>query len=382
MRHQLGLQRHSTHCYTHGTDTGLDGAAWPATALPPWLPMPAASSYPGHQVLPLDSAAVGAWRGFWCVARNRGCCSTLLQYLVSRDGSFLEPCTPCPRLQALDALLGLLPRLKSHCQGASRRQRASTAPLGPWATPPMTKSRSGAGQLEQEQRPVGMGGSSSHLFRVRLNPSTESSGHDWFPARDGMASALSVHPGFCCTEVTMQGFSRINSIPWERAAGNNAAPWCCPWLALWHLKCGQSPRGWGAAAALGALSTVFLLLSSSADLSPALLGAGCNAAALCRWSPGRTGFHALSAHSPPQPQQSALPRPPMATTYLPRQPATKSALFSLMRMARLGLLHAPARKRLSASPWTSQHRQHSFPIWASPCAGSNISTVLTKCGRE
>lgn len=75
---------------------------------------------------------------------------------------------------------------------------------------------------------MGMGGNSSHLFRVRLNPSTESSGHDWFPARDGMASALSMHPGFCCTEVTMQGFSRINSIPWERAAGNNAAPWC------WH----------------------------------------------------------------------------------------------------------------------------------------------------
>lgn len=35
----------------------------------------------------------------------------LLQNSVSRDGSFLELCAPCPRLQALDALLGLLPRL-------------------------------------------------------------------------------------------------------------------------------------------------------------------------------------------------------------------------------------------------------------------------------
>lgn len=49
-------------------------------------------------------------------------------------------------------------------QGTSRRHRASTAPLGPWATPPMTKSKLGAGQLEQEQRPVGMGGSGSHFF--------------------------------------------------------------------------------------------------------------------------------------------------------------------------------------------------------------------------
>ena len=74
-------------------------------------------------------------------------------------------------------------------QGISRRHRASTALLGPWATPPMTKSRLGAGQLEQEQRPVGMGGSGSHFFRERLNPSTESSGQDWFPAGDGTASA-------------------------------------------------------------------------------------------------------------------------------------------------------------------------------------------------
>lgn len=105
---------------------------------------------------------------------------------------------------------------------------------------------------------MGMGGSSSHLLRVRLNPSTESRGHDWFPARDGMASALSVHPGLCCTEVIMQGLSRINSIPWERAAGTNAAPWFCPWLALWHLECAQSPQGWGAAAALGSPLCSFL----------------------------------------------------------------------------------------------------------------------------
>ena len=31
--------------------------------------------------------------------------------VFANDGSFLELCAPCPRLQALDALLGLLPRL-------------------------------------------------------------------------------------------------------------------------------------------------------------------------------------------------------------------------------------------------------------------------------
>lgn len=153
----------------------------------------------------------------------------------------------------------------------------------------------------------------------------------------------------------------------------------------WHCGISSVPRAHKAGVLQlpwAALSAAFLLLSSSADLSPTLLGAGCNAAALCRWSPGRTGFHALRAHSPPQPHQSALPRPPMATTYPPRQPATKSALFSLMRMARLGLHHAPAGEKLSASLRAPLHRQHSFPIWASPCTGSNISTVLTKCGRE
>lgn len=74
-------------------------------------------------------------------------------------------------------------------QGASRRHRASTAPLGPWATPPMMRSRLGVGQLEQEQRPVGMGGSGSHFFCERLKASTESSGQDWFPVGDRMASA-------------------------------------------------------------------------------------------------------------------------------------------------------------------------------------------------
>lgn len=36
---------------------------------------------------------------------------------------------------------------------------------------------------------MGMGGSSSHFFSERLNPSTESSGQDWFPVDDRMISA-------------------------------------------------------------------------------------------------------------------------------------------------------------------------------------------------
>lgn len=183
----------------HGAERG--GTA--ATALPPRLPVPAASALPRHRdsricpwaLLPWGSGSTGRCRspeGFWMHCEK----PWPLRRPVSRDGGCPElsrPCTgartPCPRLQALGAPPGLLPGLGGLSQGTSRRHRASTAPLGPCATPPMTKSRPGAEQLEQEQRPVGMGGSGSHLFRERLNPSTESRGHDWFPAREGTASA-------------------------------------------------------------------------------------------------------------------------------------------------------------------------------------------------
>lgn len=141
---------------------------------------------------PAAPGGAGAQRDFGCIANK----PWPLWHPASQDSGSPElghPCTgartPCPRLQALGAPPGLLPRLWGLSQGTSRRHRASTAPLGPCATPPMTKSRPGAEQLEQEQRPVGMGGSGSHLFRERLNPSTESRGHDWFPVRDGTASA-------------------------------------------------------------------------------------------------------------------------------------------------------------------------------------------------
>lgn len=69
-------------------------------------------------------------------------------------------------------------------QTPSRRHRASTAWLGPCATPPMTNSRGPACRLEQEQRAVGMAGSTAQRRRARLKPSAEPSGHGWFPVGD------------------------------------------------------------------------------------------------------------------------------------------------------------------------------------------------------
>lgn len=132
---------------------------------------------------------------------------------ASQDGGFPRPGhLPAQVLTPLPLFSGTWYSAKAGpqgpAQGMSRRHRASTAPLGPWATPPMTKSRLGVGQLEQEQRPVGMGGSGSHFFCDRLNPSTETSGQDWFPAGNRKASAPpqpSLQPKLCLSPFTRLG---------------------------------------------------------------------------------------------------------------------------------------------------------------------------------
>ena len=53
------------------------------------------------------------------------------------------------------------PRLS---QTLSLRQRASTASLGPWETPPMRKSMLGVWREAQEQRGLGRGATYSHLL--------------------------------------------------------------------------------------------------------------------------------------------------------------------------------------------------------------------------
>ena len=174
--------------------TGPDRAAQPATVLPTLLPprrQPRPSCQAGFCPGLRCHSGAGAESGFQSTARNRGCSgarrhgTAAPQSRVTRTHRCLH--TPSPS-SGTWCSAGAGPR--GSAQGASRRHRASQAPLGPWATPPMTKNRLGARQLEQEQRPVGMGGSSSHFFCERLNPSTESSGQDWFPAGDRTASAL------------------------------------------------------------------------------------------------------------------------------------------------------------------------------------------------
>lgn len=53
---------------------------------------------------------------------------------------------------------------------------------------------------------MGMEGSGSHFFCERLNPSTESSGQDWFPVEDRTSSAPvqlpAPHPRLCLSPST------------------------------------------------------------------------------------------------------------------------------------------------------------------------------------
>lgn len=84
-----------------------------------------------------------------------------------------------------------------------------------------------------------------------------------------------------------------------------------------------------------------------------------------------------------------LPRPPLATTWSPSEPTTKSALLSSCVRLQLGPGASRRGKEVRASPIT-----HSAPLHpmesgrvahtnhCSPCSRPNISTVLTKCGRE
>lgn len=208
MRHQLGLRRHSTHCYTHGTDTpwhrpGWTGqrSQWQSRCC--WSLCATSCGPPDRQDFARGSIAtvVQELRGVSEARREAtaapapGVMGWQLPGAGSPTHGFVHTLSPS---SGTWCSAGAGPR--GPAQGTSRRHRASTAPLGPWATPPMTKSRLGARQLEQEQRPVGMGGSGSHFFRERLNPSAEPSGQDWFPVGDGLASAPpqpSANPRHC-----------------------------------------------------------------------------------------------------------------------------------------------------------------------------------------
>lgn len=148
--------------------TGPDRAAWPATVLLPLLPpchWPRPSCQAGFCPWLYCHSGAGADRGFRSMARNCSCSGTwhhrtaAPRNRVTRMHGCLHTLSPS---SGTWCMAGAGP--PGPAQGTSRRHRASTALLGPWATPPMTKSKLGAGQLEQEQRPVGMGGSGSHFF--------------------------------------------------------------------------------------------------------------------------------------------------------------------------------------------------------------------------